>query len=457
MRTRVFNDSVVTRSFDMLYERDSTRLILETTLYEGSRRFARMDDVVTPRFRALSNQGAIINNPKAKEVVSHTTFASSYKADCTFSGQYTHLTHQSVARVGLTKPIVLITDAEAWQKAYDNFRQETDLAITRAHAAVDVSEMMLLASLGELPETISWLRSLISRLVKVSRAFTRRREVVSVLRTLTYNLQEAVHPKGAKFAARRLDLYNQLLQARKAKQIPRDKIGELAHSWLEYRYAIRPLLADIQNAINLIKSKLTRGQRFTARGKERRIATDVTYDRDNRPEACSFLLYEDLKIERSSAVTARAGVMYAIEENLDTLSTLLGLDQPVASAYELIPFSFVLDWVVGIGDWLQSLTKSSGLSVLSSWVTLTYKESLKVKPLNPRLRSLVCGGHSWSLTEWKPGSHVSEVERVWRFPDPDIPLLPSFDLKLDITKILDLGFILRQVMSGQSISVVKRS
>ena len=456
MRTRVFDDKVITRSYPSTYSQAGRMIVNNQVLYTGGILSSRMNDVVTPRYSERSAAGEIIQSPKAKEIVNYTVFASLFHMHCILpGGTYTEHDSGSLVRVGLTTPQVLITDPVLWQKAYEQFRQENDLAVTRAHAAVDVSEMMLLASVGELPETVAWLTSLIQRLVKVSRAFTKRREMVNILRKLTYDLQEATLPKGAKFAARRLDLYKQLLQKRSARAIPPDRIGEAATAWLEYRYAIRPLLGDIKNAIAAIKALLPYGRRQTARGKELRVYDDITYDAGdiNSPS----LYVEDLKIERAGSIKASAGVLYAIERNINALSALLGLDQPVESLYELIPFSFVLDWVVGVGDWLQSLTKSSGLTVLSSWNTLSYVETCKVTPSNGRAHYNPTDSHQWVCDRYVAGSLAYKVERVWRMPNPSIPLLPSFDLKLDISKILDLGFILRQTMSGQNISVVKRS
>lgn len=458
MRSRVFDDLTTSAVLPLKYWDSGNLLVNTQTLYTSMRLKDQMDDVVTPHYRELSAQGRIIQSPKAKETVWFTQKASLVDCSCVHTlDQRPRRTYQgSLARVGLTVPPILIGDAGAWQNAFEAFQQEVDLAITRAHANVSVSEMQVLATIGEFPETVNWLVSCMKRLVKVTKAFTKRREMVGVLRTLTYNLQEASTPKGATFAQRRLDLYKRLLQTREAKKLPTDSVGAVATAWLEYRYAIRPLLGDIKNAITAIQKQLEYAKRQTARGKELRVYDDINIDYDD-PSPSDRILVEDLKIARKGLVKASAGVLYAIERNIAALASILGLDQPVESLYELIPFSFVLDWVVNVGEWLQSLTQTSGLSLLSSWVTLTYVEEVAVTPLNWRIRHYPSDTHQWKINEYTKGGSASKVTRVWRVPNPQIPLLPSFDLKVNLPKILDLGFILRQILSGESISVVKRS
>jgi len=40
------------------------------------------------------------------------------------------------------------------------------------------------------------------------------------------------------------------------------------------------------------------------------------------------------------------------------------------TAWELIPFSFVVDWFVNFGDYIQALTPKLGIKGLSSWTTV---------------------------------------------------------------------------------------
>lgn len=459
MRSRVFVDTTTYRDNEWIYLCPKKNFeVKQNYPYIGALIRKEMHDVVTPQFRLEQTKGKIINSPKFKEELDCSQFASTYEVDCIESGDKYYRLHRSgsVARVGLTMPQTIINNSRLWEEAFEEHRSKIDLAITRAHANVDVSEMMLLATMGELPETLDWIRSISTRMRRLTNAFIRRREVAKCLHTLGADLLKATSPKGMRKAQKRLNIYRQLLESRNAKKVPTDVIGALSNSWLEYRYAIRPLIFDMQSAIKAAKVILARKKRLTSRGKEVRIFDDTSVQYDNSVSP-GPMLREDLRVKRTSYIKASAGIMYIIDDNLDALSAILGIDQPISSMYELVPFSFILDWFIGVGEWLKSLNKSSGLVMLSSWITLTYCEAIQIEPFNPRIWNTPGDTHYWVLRKYKPGSSTSDVKRVWRYPYPPLPLLPSFDLKLDLSKILDIGFIIRGMLSGTVNPVVKRS
>jgi len=46
----------------------------------------------------------------------------------------------------------------------------------------------------------------------------------------------------------------------------------------------------------------------------------------------------------------------------------LGLDNPIASLYEITPYSFIADWLFGVGDWLSAL---NSIKYYSHWNIVT--------------------------------------------------------------------------------------
>lgn len=55
------------------------------------------------------------------------------------------------------------------------------------------------------------------------------------------------------------------------------------------------------------------------------------------------------------------------------LASQLGLTNPASVAYELVPYSFVLDWVLPLGPFLSSLTDFSGLDISNAYMTKVCK------------------------------------------------------------------------------------
>lgn len=450
MRSRVFSDITTTRSY-----RDAW-LVNHPTQWDRNDLFAQitrrdeMHDVVTPNFFTLRNKGGIICSPMYRENRYVRTDATVVdiggwkKTDNHAVRRIKPLfNHLDVSVDGLLQMDHVLMDAE-----FAKYSRETNLALMRAHADVDISEMQLLASLGELPETLAWLESLVTRVVGLTRAFKKKQEVLKVLRTLKSDVQNI----GSKTSIRRLEKYQELLLKRKerdkASKAEKSLIDNFSQAWLEYRYALRPLISDIQNALKALDTIIT-SQRCVARGHEYSTATREKIVTQDDP-------YQRVtaKIVEGEIIRARAGCLYTIEEQVCSLSTILGLDQPIESLYELLPFSFMIDWVFSIGDLLQSWFKSSGLEILTSWVTLSVES----------YRDVTCTDFWYysgdtQFTFWINnvvlGASNLRVVRKWRYSNPALPLLPRFDLKLDLAKIIDIGLIGRAITGGKLTEVTK--
>lgn len=457
MRSRVFADETTTRSYHNTWTTSPPqpsnvdRLDLATRVVRRD----EMLDVVTPRFYSIRNKGGIICSPMYRETlysdVDHTTIEQVGRKGTIAITR--HRFHED-ALLGGSSLLPLLPSTDAMDELFAEFSRETDLAIMRAHAEVDVSEMQLLATAGELPETLAWIRSLVQRGVKLTRAFKRRADYSAILRSLKYAAEE----RPTKRVIAKFERYVDLIKARKArlKELGKDQslVDDFSNLWLEYRYALRPLVGDLQNALKAL-SKIIDKRRMIARGHEYSGATSERIESTTLTEP-SQIVKLTAKVTETEKIKARSGVLYALEESLLSLVNVLGLDQPVESIWELIPFSFIVDWFFSVGDLLNSWFKSSGLSVLTSWVSLQVERSTVRKITNCEVYNY--NGYVWQSDRMIVlGSSHSTATWRWRVPNPELPLLPRLDIKLDLAKIIDLGMIGRAMLGGQIPEVTKRS
>lgn len=139
---------------------------------------------------------------------------------------------------------------------------------------------------------------------------------------------------------------------------------KLAERWLELQYGWKPLLSDIYGAYEEARSHFDSDPRIsvvsTARAaiSSSEVRTQSTYE-----GGINYLFEEDgfhrvkvrLDCSISSAATVRA--------------SKVGLTNPLEVAWELIPFSFVLDWMLPVGNWLSSFDASFGLTFLGGTVS----------------------------------------------------------------------------------------
>lgn len=373
-----------------------------------------MGDTVTPEFRkSVANGNIILNN-----MVSDYVKASyrGYRFEWTgktpsnvplFYRGYS-LPSPSTALRAFTSPVDLWNSLEEAQ----GYRGLRDAAVVKSWSNIDQSSMAALATLGEMPETLRWIGSILKRLVNLIRFFRNPARKASDL---------------LKLSGKRVPL----------KDVPFDV-------WLEWRYAIRPLIFEMKQALDALKAIIKKGSRQTARGYTYDIG--VTTSSQTVGNSGNIVQYTwDTKVRKR--IEFRGGVLYDLSESLNDLTTILGLDQPLEAAWELVPFSFILDWFFNIGTCLSSWSQGMGLSPLGSWVTCIWvtEKSAYGHSYGNIWDTNVCT--KFEQIQLPSYSEVRLLKQRWI--DPSRAVLPSFKLKLDSQKILDLVAIGRQLLKAK--------
>lgn len=144
-----------------------------------------------------------------------------------------------------------------------------------------------------------------------------------------------------------------------------------ANAWLEYRYGWKPLFLDADATIQLVRdkrAKLIKKQRLVARSTKdssyeitRNFSTGFlggtatgTYTRKITRRASAGIIYERRAQTMSESYASDFGL------NARNLPVLL---------WEKIPYSFVVDWFVGVGDFIQAVIPNPDVNILGSWLT----------------------------------------------------------------------------------------
>lgn len=63
------------------------------------------------------------------------------------------------------------------------------------------------------------------------------------------------------------------------------------------------------------------------------------------------------------------GLQYRMNSEDRARLAQTGIDNPALLAWELLPYSFVVDWFLPVGNYLESLNAFSGFSFVSGWVS----------------------------------------------------------------------------------------
>lgn len=175
-------------------------------------------------------------------------------------------------------------------------------------------------------------------------------------------------------------LYNGYAAARRGRwaDVPRNlgcpplrrpsRAKDAGSRWLEYQYGWMPLLSDISGAVDTVANGFVREPRISATRVIREDLPQVPpttvivggFPWDSTHNVSGFRLVKvrlDFKVDGVAADMSRFGLL-----------------NPLAVAWELVPFSFLVDWVLPIGDFLNALDATSGLTFIGGSETLYWKQ-----------------------------------------------------------------------------------
>lgn len=325
--------------------------ITKTVIYRAG---DEMDDIVTPGFAQRSASGGIILNPMSK---SHLEFEGSDGGWAMKSSNGSDVYDWSGPRYpvfpgfpkGSTSPI--------------DVKNLTTYAQTKCLGGVKTSNFMGLVAAAEAKKTLRMLANPLGTL--------------KTLVSHVYQLRQAgknLHIDVVNGELRRIN--GTLYRVRRSKpkfgqevRSPRSSIvvpsGEaISGSMLAYNLGLMPLLMDIDAIFKEIP-KAHQVERQTFRATETESAT--TSD----SAAFSESVFRHAKTTITThKVTVRvaiiAGDVFSIAQDFG-----VSLADIVPSAYELIPYSFVVDYVLNLGDLLNAQRAQQTQSILGSATTVS--------------------------------------------------------------------------------------
>lgn len=147
-----------------------------------------------------------------------------------------------------------------------------------------------------------------------------------------------------------------------------------ASNFLEYHFGWSPLIHDIYDAVEVVNNPL---RSFTAqRGLGRITETfDVGYNFGSVIR--KGVGVRDFTVAQGATVRAISNSTY---HSLDQF----GLINPAVVAWELIPFSFVVDWFANVGDVLASYSDFAGLELDRTFTSKVFRNAINYRvDVNP--------------------------------------------------------------------------
>lgn len=149
------------------------------------------------------------------------------------------------------------------------------------------------------------------------------------------------------------------------RKVPTSK--QLAENWLELQYGWKPLLNDIHDSLEATRRYLAKGppvKTVRARSSIRTIA---------RPSVRPVIVGDSSPSvglrEISSHTTATYGLTYKMDNDLLNFYSQIGFTSPVSLAWEVLPYSFVVDWFLPLGPYFDAMSAFKGLTFVRGYLT----------------------------------------------------------------------------------------
>lgn len=368
--------------------------ISATTSFSGDVQNESITDVVSPNFKRRIAAGEIINNNyQCGVVLMETPKPTSYNRALLSiaNGKVSGDTWSGSWPISSTELGGFLSTNSDYQSSLDTAISQ---AVTQAYADTSQAEILALTTAAEMRKTVDGLIAIFVRAIRLFRA------------------------------VRKFDL----------KYIKREiSMKELSDRYMELRYALRPLAYDAAGIVKVLKKDRTTHQRVTGRGQSGSSweISDVLNRNDG-----NFIMSINRKARIDFSV--RAGVLCSADI---TECNIQGLDQIALSAWEIVPFSFILDWFWNIGNTIAALSPKTGVTKLASWYTVELTVVLEntlgtiANASNPNYQSSI----SWS-------GRKAQYER-WktRTINPTPGYLPTSNIRLDFWKLLDMAKIMGQL------------
>lgn len=190
------------------------------------------------------------------------------------------------------------------------------------------------------------------------------------------------------------------------KQLFPNNSKRLANDFLAYRYGVAPLVSDINGIVNDIKSHIDDTFKREATSRSRLVSSTLTP-------------HEGGSLRKVVEITVKYKVFYGVDDEFMSLLNRVGLTNPLNVAWELVPFSFVVDWFKPIGPFLSTLGTLSHLTVKSVHRTVVFKETLEFFGIRQHHSPFVFNaGESYS---WKVENFLLKRRLLPSIPEMPLP------------------------------------
>lgn len=185
---------------------------------------------------------------------------------------------------------------------------------------------------------------------------------------------------------------------RRHRNMVRNEVSRASGLWLEYSYGWVPLMGDMYNAAEALQQPVPGGT-FSGSGTQ-------ALEHTTRGTGWSQTAIGSIRSKCGATVFVVNPNAYLLQQ--------LGVANPLLVLNDLVPFSFVVDWVFDYEGWLSSFTDFVGCEIHNAYHTSFLRCDVQVE-----------GNTDFPEARWASAGRVVCVKRQLGLPRP----IPNFSFR----------------------------
>lgn len=212
---------------------------------------------------------------------------------------------------------------------------------------------------------------------------------------------------------------------------------DVSGNWLELQYGWLPLLSDIVDGAKMLAHQLNvprvqvyRSSVWTTR--TTRYNFSRTWMTNCTPIQSTLLSGYSEGFKKS-----RITIIGRISEH-PSIPQLLGVTDPLSVAWEILPFSFVADWFLPIGDYLQARANASKL--VGTFIQTIKNTGLRKVPVLTDMKTVIHG-------DPEPWSDTVMVRSISTTLKPEMPSFIPLDSALSWKRMVSATSLMVQAFT----------
>lgn len=220
-------------------------------------------------------------------------------------------------------------------------------------------------------------------------------------------------------------------------------LGQFQNIWMEVRYGWRPLVGAADEIVEEWEARKDpdRTSKLKVTKSDTLSATSASFPTD--VVVMGMIPLTGTTCLRKNSKTGRATVVGIIRES----SVPRGINiNPLATAWELVPYSFVVDWFVNTSDLFQAHWPKAFFEQSAACVSVKDHYTVKAQYKDARASHDIAAHPTTGV----PVVLFYSNEEYTRIPRHDVPLSLTFDLNVTVPKAVDLLILMKQKFKRSS-------